>query len=103
MDFALNYRAVSQCGQIKWQLMVASCHRRTGAYNEALAKYKSILSKHPENVECLRYLLHMCTGLGKRDEVQTYEAQLRKVEMDMATESRSQMLRLEPAKGVPVR
>lgn len=89
--------------QIKWQLMVASCYRRTGAYSEALAKYKSILLKHPDNVECLRYLLHMCTGLGRRDEVQTYEAQLRKVEMDMASESRSQMLRLEPAKGVPIR
>lgn len=94
---------VLQCGQIKWQLMVASCHRRTGAYSEALAKYKSIISKHPENIECLRYLLHMCTGLGRRDEVRTYEAQLRTVEMDMASESRSQLLRLEPAKGVPMR
>ncbi|KAG0555508.1 hypothetical protein KC19_12G174000 [Ceratodon purpureus] len=92
-----------QPNEIKWQLMVASCHRRTGAYTEALAKYKSILSKYPDNVECLRYLLHMCTGLGRRDEVSTYEAQLRKAEMDMASESRSQMLRLEPAKGVPMR
>ena len=83
--------------------MVASCHRRTGAYTEALAKYKSILLKHPDNIECLRYLLRMCTGLGRREEVRTYETQLRKVEMDVASESRSQVLRLEPAKGVPMR
>ena len=27
-----------QPGEVKWQLMVASCYRRIGAYNEALAK-----------------------------------------------------------------
>ncbi|XP_024356907.1 uncharacterized protein [Physcomitrium patens] len=89
--------------EIKWQLMVASCHRRTGAHTEALAKYKAILSKHPDNTECLRYLLHMCTGLGRRDEVRTYEAQLRKAEMELASESRSHLLRLESANEVPLR
>ena len=86
--------------QVKWQLMVASCYRKTGAYSEALAKYKAILSNNPDNIECLRYLVHMCTSLGRRDEVVAYEARLRKAEMEIAADCQSQRLRLETGKGI---
>lgn len=91
--------------QVKWQLMVASCYRRTGAYSEALAKYKAILSKNPDNIECLRYLVHMCTSLGRRDEVLGYEARLRKAEMEVASADfqSQQRLRLETTKGMSTR
>ena len=82
--------------------MVASCYRRTGAYTEALAKYKKILSKHPDNIECLRYLVHMYSSLGRRDEVQGYEGRLRQAEAHLAAEQ-PPMLSLEPAKGVAMR
>lgn len=58
-----------QPSEVKWALMVASCYRRIGAYPQALAKYKEIHAAHPENVECLRYLVHICTDLGRKDEV----------------------------------
>jgi intraflagellar transport protein 88 len=69
-----------QPGEVKWQLMVASCYRRVGAYNEALTKYGDIHASHPENVECLRYLVHIYTDLGRKDDVHDYVVKLRKAE-----------------------
>ncbi len=37
---------------------------------QALEKYKEINKSSPGNVECLRYLVHLCTELGRRDDAQ---------------------------------
>ncbi|KAF5826309.1 hypothetical protein DUNSADRAFT_3650, partial [Dunaliella salina] len=66
--------------EVKWGLMVASCLRRVGLYPQALARYKIIDSQHPNNVECLKYLVHLCTELGRRDDAQAYMERLRKAE-----------------------
>ncbi|KAG6542585.1 hypothetical protein Mapa_016056 [Marchantia paleacea] len=85
--------------QVKWQLMVASCYRRTGQYKLALAKYKLIHAKYPENVECLRYLVHMCTSLGRKEELLQYEQRLRQAERSASRgstgDSRAQLPRTE--------
>ncbi|KAL2081102.1 hypothetical protein ACEWY4_022955 [Coilia grayii] len=65
--------------QVKWQLMVASCYRRSGNYQKALDTYKDIHRKFPENVECLRFLVRLCTDMGMK-EVQEYATRLKKVE-----------------------
>ncbi|KAM6145789.1 intraflagellar transport protein 88 homolog isoform 4-T4 [Phoenicopterus ruber ruber] len=65
--------------QVKWQLMVASCYRRSGNYQKALEKYKVIHRKFPENVECLRFLVRLCTDMDLK-EVQEYMTKLKKVE-----------------------
>ncbi|XP_052527114.1 intraflagellar transport protein 88 homolog isoform X7 [Tympanuchus pallidicinctus] len=65
--------------QVKWQLMVASCYRRSGNYQKALEKYKVIHQKFPENVECLRFLVRLCTDMGLK-EVHEYLTKLKKVE-----------------------
>ncbi|XP_062370639.1 intraflagellar transport protein 88 homolog isoform X4 [Cinclus cinclus] len=65
--------------QVKWQLMVASCYRRSGNYQKALEKYKIIHRKFPENVECLRFLVRLCTDMGLK-EVQEYITKLKKAE-----------------------
>ncbi|BBN04340.1 intraflagellar transport protein 88 [Marchantia polymorpha subsp. ruderalis] len=93
-----------QPAEVKWQLMVASCYRRTGQYKMALAKYKSIHAKYPENVECLRYLVHMCTSLGRKDELQQYEQRLRQAERSASRgstggDSRAQLPRSEKVDG----
>lgn len=72
--------------EVKWQLMVASCYRRIGAYPLALNKYKDIHRSHPENIECLRYLVHICTDLGRKEEVHDYVVKLRKAERSQAQE-----------------
>ncbi|KAA0715858.1 Intraflagellar transport protein 88 -like protein [Triplophysa tibetana] len=65
--------------QVKWQLMVASCYRRSGNYQKALETYKDIHRRFPENVECLRFLVRLCTDMGLK-EVQDYATKLKKVE-----------------------
>ena len=52
--------------QVKWQLMVTSCYRRMGNYPRALELYERIHAEHPENVECLRYLVAICKALSSR-------------------------------------
>ncbi|CDS41179.1 intraflagellar transport protein 88 [Echinococcus multilocularis] len=71
--------ALMQPNQIKWQLMIASCHRKSGNYQQALEMYKKIHSKFPENIECLQFLvrLHKDMGLPETDE---YLSRLKKAE-----------------------
>ncbi|XP_054887378.1 intraflagellar transport protein 88 homolog isoform X5 [Poeciliopsis prolifica] len=64
---------------VKWQLIVASCYRRSGNYQKALDTYKEIHRKFPENVECLRFLVRLSTDMGLK-EVQEYATKLKKVE-----------------------
>uniref|UniRef100_A0A8C0WJX6 Intraflagellar transport protein 88 homolog n=1 Tax=Castor canadensis TaxID=51338 RepID=A0A8C0WJX6_CASCN len=65
--------------RVKWQLMVASCFRRSGNYQKALDTYKDIHRKFPENVECLRFLVRLCTDMGLK-EVQEYATKLKRLE-----------------------
>uniref|UniRef100_A0A4X1U093 Intraflagellar transport protein 88 homolog n=2 Tax=Sus scrofa TaxID=9823 RepID=A0A4X1U093_PIG len=65
--------------QVKWQLMVASCFRRSGNYQKALDTYKDIHRMFPENAECLRFLVRLCTDIGLK-EVQEYAAKLKRLE-----------------------
>ncbi|XP_008066175.1 intraflagellar transport protein 88 homolog isoform X2 [Carlito syrichta] len=65
--------------QVKWQLMVASCFRRSGNYQKALDTYKDIHRKFPENVECLRFLVRFCTDIGLK-EAQEYATKLKRLE-----------------------
>ncbi|XP_049905154.1 intraflagellar transport protein 88 homolog isoform X2 [Epinephelus moara] len=65
--------------QVQWQLMVASCYRRSGNYQKALETYKDIHRKFPENVEGLRFLVRLCKDMGLK-EVQEYADKLKKVE-----------------------
>uniref|UniRef100_A0A8C7CQM7 Intraflagellar transport protein 88 homolog n=1 Tax=Oncorhynchus kisutch TaxID=8019 RepID=A0A8C7CQM7_ONCKI len=82
--------------QVKWQLMVASCYRRSGNYQKALETYKDIHRKFPENVECLRFLVRLCTDMGMK-EVQDYATKLKKVEK--MKEIREQSAREGSARG----
>ncbi|XP_053165751.1 intraflagellar transport protein 88 homolog isoform X2 [Hemicordylus capensis] len=71
--------ALIQPTQVKWQLMVASCYRRSGNYQKALDTYKAIHKKFPDNAECLRFLVRLCTDMGLK-ETQEYAIKLKRVE-----------------------
>lgn len=71
--------AVVQPSDVKWRLMVASCYRRVGNYQQAMDTYKAIHNQFPENIECLRFLVRLCTDMGL-SEVQEYAARLKKAE-----------------------
>ena len=81
--------------EVKWALMVASCYRRIGALPQALAKYKEINVMHPDNVECLRYLVHLCTELGRRDDAQEFITRLRKAEKNQQAEATAMATRMQ--------
>ncbi|XP_076238871.1 intraflagellar transport protein 88-like protein nompB [Calliopsis andreniformis] len=63
----------------RWRLLVAACLRRTGQFHKALSEYQDIHSKFPENVECLKFLVRLCSDLGLK-EAQMYAAELKRAE-----------------------
>ncbi|KIH45745.1 hypothetical protein ANCDUO_24210 [Ancylostoma duodenale] len=53
---AVNYfekASIMQPNEIKWQLMMASSHRRAGKYRKTLELNKNIQKKFPANIECM--------------------------------------------------
>lgn len=69
-----------QPNEVKWKLMVASCHRRSGDYPKAFEAYLQIHAEAPGNVECLRYLVQLADDMGKKDMVHDFVVRLRKAE-----------------------
>ncbi|XP_033225474.1 intraflagellar transport protein 88 homolog [Belonocnema kinseyi] len=63
----------------RWRLLVAACLRRTGQFHKALTEYQNIHQIFPENVECLKFLVRLCSDLGLK-EAQMYASELKKVE-----------------------
>lgn len=76
-----------QPNEVKWQLMVGSCHRRMGAYQQALELYKKVHAQAPENIECIRYLVNICNDLGLKDEMHEYLSKLRKLQKNDDSEN----------------
>ena len=65
--------------QPRWRLLVAACLRRTGQFHKALNEYQAIHKRFPENIECLKFLVRLCSDLGLK-EAQTYASELKKAE-----------------------
>merc|ERR1719324_1832891 len=64
--------------EVKWRLMVASCYRRMGASAMALKLYEEIHHAHPNDIECVRYLITICKEMKQKYE--HYAVHLRKLE-----------------------
>ena len=60
--------------------MVASCQRRIMNYQKALKIYQSIYEEHPDNLECLRFLVLLCKDMGL--DYEEYARELKRVEME---------------------
>jgi len=71
--------SLMQPEDVRWQLMIASCFRRSGNYHRALETYKSIHRRFPENVECLKFLVKLSSDMGLK-EASTYAQELKKAE-----------------------
>eukprot|EP00761_Pharyngomonas_kirbyi_P013291 gb/GECH01013318.1/.p1 GENE.gb/GECH01013318.1/~~gb/GECH01013318.1/.p1 ORF type:complete len:738 (+),score=195.78 gb/GECH01013318.1/:1-2214(+) len=77
-----------QPNEPKWQLLMASCHRKTGNYQQAKELYEQIHRKNPENVECIRYLYRICNYLGQTEDVRYYHKQVNKLESNPESNTR---------------
>jgi tetratricopeptide (TPR) repeat protein len=85
--------------EVKWKLMVASCHRRSGDYQLAFEIYRVIHADFPDNIECLRYLVHICDDLGKKDQVHEYVVKLRKAERAVEPQQEQEQQYAPPQQG----
>ncbi|OAD62752.1 Intraflagellar transport protein 88 like protein [Eufriesea mexicana] len=63
----------------RWRLLVAACLRRIGQFHKAVLEYQDIHNKFPENVECLKFLVRLCSDLGLK-EAHVYAAELKRAE-----------------------
>ncbi|KAG5501465.1 hypothetical protein JKF63_03294 [Porcisia hertigi] len=75
--------------EVKWQLMVASCHRRCGDYSQAKRLYEQVHRKYPDNIECLKYLGQLCKDAGLHEEANDWLKVLKKVERQQLRSSSS--------------
>ena len=62
-------------------------HTHTGNYQQALHCYKQIHKQFPENLDCLRFIVRLCSDLGLK-ETQQYSLELRRAEK--ATKNKQQ-------------
>ncbi|CAG9563603.1 unnamed protein product [Danaus chrysippus] len=74
----LRRAARLQPGHPEWGLMMGECLRANGQYQEALSVYKKLNTRFPENVECLRMLVKLCSAQGL-EEAGVWRRQLRGV------------------------
>merc|ERR1719230_2531876 len=77
-----------QPNEVKWRLMVTSCYRRMGNYARALELYERIHTEHPENLECLRYLVAICKDLGRPYEA--YQTKLARLDRTASQQAATQ-------------
>ncbi|CAH1406445.1 unnamed protein product [Nezara viridula] len=71
--------ALMQPNETKWPLLIGSCHRRAGNYQAALNTYKETLAKFPGDIECLKFLVKLCSDLGLK-ETNEYALELKRAE-----------------------
>ncbi|XP_022178245.1 intraflagellar transport protein 88 homolog isoform X1 [Myzus persicae] len=71
--------SLMQPAEPKWYMLIGSCYRRAGQFQLALQTYKDVLNKFPDNTECLKLLIRICTDLGLK-EASEYSELLRKAE-----------------------
>ena len=72
--------------EVKWQLMVASCYRRRGEYPQAKRIYEDVNRRHPENMECLRYLVHLCKDSGQIEDANEWFKKVKRLEAKLESE-----------------
>ena len=63
----------------QWSLAVASSTQRIGNYHKTLQILRSTRDKFPDNIDCLRSLVRLCTDLGLK-EANEFANELRRLE-----------------------
>jgi intraflagellar transport protein 88 len=63
----------------KWLMLVASCYRRSGSNQNALAVYEQVAERYPDDVECLRYLVTLAREMSS-PKLELYAGRLARAE-----------------------
>lgn len=76
----------------KWKLLVGSCYRQAGNYQQALRIYKKVMQQFPNNTDCLKLLIKIGRELGLK-ETNEYVDKLKKIEKAIAQQNSANMRR----------
>ncbi|KAI6178743.1 hypothetical protein M3Y98_00534800 [Aphelenchoides besseyi] len=71
--------AIMEPHNIEWQMLMAGCQRRSGNFQKALEHYRQIHRRFPHNIECLKFLVQLCSDLRMPEKTE-YEEKLKKLE-----------------------
>ncbi|XP_069355076.1 intraflagellar transport protein 88 homolog isoform X1 [Maniola hyperantus] len=63
----------------EWGLLLGGCLRATGRYQEALALYKKLNSRFPDNVQCLKLIVKLC-GDQRLEETSAWSRELQRAQ-----------------------
>ncbi|KAG6453782.1 hypothetical protein O3G_MSEX008329 [Manduca sexta] len=97
-DVALqHYRRAArlQPNNPQWGLLIGSCLRASGRYQEALALYKKMNTRFPDNVQCLKLIVKLCGDQGLSEtnawsrELQRAQARVKQLERVSVTSAGS--------------
>ena len=75
-----------QPAEVKWELMAASCIRRSGDINKAFHRYARIADSHRDNVEALRYAVELSRELRYANQEREYSDRLAKAQQAQANQ-----------------
>ncbi|CAD2215502.1 intraflagellar transport protein IFT88 [Angomonas deanei] len=75
--------------EVRWPLMIASCHRRRGDVVQAKRLYEQVHRKNPDNVECIKYLVQLCKDSGLVEEANEWFKEMKKAERKQLNEGGS--------------
>ncbi|KXS15607.1 TPR-like protein [Gonapodya prolifera JEL478] len=64
----------------KWALAIAGCRRMGGNLGAAREAYDAVAERWPDNTECLRFLVRICTDMGLVKDAQQYSERLARLE-----------------------
>ncbi|KAM3968299.1 intraflagellar transport protein 88-like protein nompB [Aphomia sociella] len=97
-DRALHYYARAarlQPTNPRWGLLMGGCLRSSGRYQEALALYKKMNARFPDNVQCLKLIVKLCGDQGLSEtsawtrELQRAQARIKQLERASVTSAGS--------------
>ncbi|KAJ3317890.1 Intraflagellar transport protein 88 [Gonapodya sp. JEL0774] len=72
--------AVARPDEVRWALAVAGCRRMGGNLASAREAYDVVAERWPDNAECLRFLVRLCTDMGLNKDSQLYTERLARLE-----------------------
>ena len=71
-----------QPNEIRWPMLIAACHRRTGNYTQAIETYSKVYKENPDNLPALQALARLTADMGLK-EADYYAEELKKLEKQM--------------------
>jgi intraflagellar transport protein 88 len=77
-----NRATLLQPSDIRWPMLIAACHRRTGNYTQAIENYAKVYRENPDHLPSLQALARLTADMGLK-EAEHYAEELKKLEKQL--------------------